>query len=67
MADIVVVKDRLNDMKKTLHKAIENVKLDKTITFSILEKQEIVMEDMLKMIEELTDRFELLEGKFVEK
>jgi len=67
MVDIVVVKDRLNDMKKTLHKAIEGGKLDKTITFSILEKQANVIEDMLKMIEEIDDRFELLEGKFVEK
>ena len=67
MADIVVVKDRLNEMKNTLKKAIESGKLDKAITFSILEKQANLMEDIIKMIEEMNDRFELLEGKFVEK
>jgi hypothetical protein len=65
--DIVVVRDRLNEMKKILHKAIEGGKLDKTITFSLLEKQAALIEDLLKMFEEVDDRFELLEGKFVEK
>lgn len=67
MVDIVVVKDRLNEMKNTLKKAIDSGKLDKTITFSILEKQANLMEDIIKMFEEVDDRFELLEGKFVEK
>jgi len=65
--DIVVAKDRLNEMKKVLHKAIESKKMDTQITFSLLEKQAIVLEDLMKMIEELTDRFELLEDKYVEK
>jgi hypothetical protein len=59
--DIVVAKDRLNEMKKVLRKAIESKKMDTQITFSILEKQAIVLEDLMKMIEETTERLDLME------
>ena len=59
--DIVVAKDRLNEMKKVLHKAIDSKKMDTQITFSLLEKQAIVLEDLMKMIEETTERLDLME------
>ena len=59
--DIVVAKDRLNEMKKVLKKAIESKKMDVQITFSLLEKQAIVLEDLMKMIEETTERLDLME------
>lgn len=59
--DIVVAKDRLNEMKKVLHKAIDSKKMDAQITFSLLEKQAIVLEDLMKMIEETTERLDIME------
>ncbi|MDD5181950.1 MAG: hypothetical protein PHC66_02125 [Candidatus Nanoarchaeia archaeon] len=59
--DIVVAKDRLNEMKKVLKKAIDSKKMDTQITFSLLEKQAIVLEDLMKMIEETTERLDLME------
>jgi len=59
--DIVVAKDRLNEMKKVLKKAIDSKKMDTQITFSLLQKQAIVLEDLMKMIEETTERLDLME------
>jgi predicted unusual protein kinase regulating ubiquinone biosynthesis (AarF/ABC1/UbiB family) len=59
--DIVVAKDRLNEMKKVLNKAIDSKKMDVQITFSLLQKQAVVLEDLMKMIEEATERLDLME------
>jgi hypothetical protein len=67
MADIAIVQARLNDMKIYVKKALDEAKPDKKLLLSFIEKQTNIMEDMLKMIEEIDDRFELLEGRFVEK
>jgi hypothetical protein len=67
MADIIVLQSRVKDLKIFIKKAIDEAKPDKKLLLSLVEKEANLIDDLLKGIEELNERLDLLEGKFTEK
>jgi hypothetical protein len=64
MVDLVVIQQRLKDIKFYIEKAIKEKRLDKSLDISLIQKEAELLGDIVKKIEEVEERLDLLEGKF---
>lgn len=58
------IAEDLKEIKKYLDEAAKAGKLDKELPFSMIERLEGVLESVLKKIEEIEERIDLIEDKF---
>ncbi|MEM7813775.1 MAG: hypothetical protein QW548_02650 [Candidatus Aenigmatarchaeota archaeon] len=58
------VETALNDIKKYIRSAATSGKIDKDLTFSLIERTVAILEQISKKIEALEDRIDLIEDKF---
>jgi hypothetical protein len=58
------IAEDVKEMRGFIDKAAEAGKLDKELPFSLIERMVGVLENVLKKIEELEERLDLVEDKF---
>lgn len=58
------IAEDLKEIKSFIEKAAKAGEVDKDLPFSLIERVTNVLESVLKKIEELEERLDLVEGKF---
>lgn len=58
------IEEAIKDLKGYMAKAAKSGKVDKELSFSLVERAVAILENVLKKLEALEDRVDLIEDKF---